>query len=1012
MKSLKTIEKLLASNAGRVFVRARTASLPYTVRVAGVFQPPNVPLVSTVFLIYTKDETCRFLPIHYDDIVRLRRHLAAQNWNLVDAHEKIRKALVDDVSKVGMKLEPRMVIVTDREISEELHKKMSKDSHTILCNTDKHSIEYQVNREDHHAFFSKKLLWERITSHKSIGSAAWTCDQLDLYQELVECLVREYLSLKQVLTHNEKSRPRSKRFYSKLLQRYVGSPFPPITMNRTIAWQMLSSIKDICSEGPRGELKEDPADWQEAIDKLQGLFVGIDLRPRLNLPYRANSCLGAASMFASMTEMGASALESVTHNSVKHSPDDLRVFLEALDYKKIGHAEELAIRLIDAIFVAHMKLEKRLVEQGSLDVNAITLCNFYLGVASELWRIPAYRHRGGFTDASAKLFNAHKRLWDSASQQIVGTRKMKSATYERFNWNDVIPNQEHLLKTLYDIVGRREAFLFRERFYRKRKWWAQYIWMNRSKESQQKVGIGNIAPEQAKKRSSGADFALVWACVDKKRKYFSEYVGATTNLKRFRGNPNCSISKQLQELLAEEDISGEKDHLQKEFKTASVELALRNVEAKSLVAGFWDALSLFSCESDAVDSDEIRSENHILERLIASCWKTVSPRDYDRVATIAHLGIVPGALLAFAEQKPLSVITLDPVFDVYPLPSPFEKLLVIDDLVHTGFTLYAVNEGLREMTGKRLKCRYLVMAKQMMSSSRGKMENSDNGNNSGYKTDQKPLNYESQIRKCPSILTRFRDVESLSSFSLNGDCGTNCTLGDFIKPQKDITGSVTKQEILRVQDALEQQFDRLKSPPTQEELEKRIKSSTRDYYNRFFKQALLVGDTNLAIDIASYIYWKFIIPKNIDAIIATCRFSLPIGVYITLLSKKFTEKSGRPPLRLMLSRQRGTYIQGLRQYLDDRERRRRNTSADSGNSNGKLATLSITLGARRHEWRINKSIQIMQRVLNYKSDVEIEAVLTVFKWETGISVYKLNLTDDQICSVYPTPILGVLDCFE
>ncbi len=1009
MKSFKAIEKLIASKAGRVFMRARTAQLPYTVRIAGVFRPPNVPLVSTVFLIYTKDETCRFLPVHYDDILRLREHLAAQNWSIVETHDKAREVLGDEVSKAGIKLDPRMVIVTDREISEELHKKISKDSHTILCNTDRQSIEYHVNREDHFAFFSKKLQWTRITSHKKIGSPDWTFEQLGLCKELAECLVREYLGLKQVLTRIERSRPRSKRFYSRLWVRYFGSPFPPITMSRTIAWQMLSSIKNICSEGPRGELKDDPTDWQEAVDKLQGPLVGIDLIPRLNLSYKANSCLGAASMFASIAEMSASALESVAHNPIKNSPDDLREFLEALDYKKIGHAEELAIRLVDAIFVAHMKLEKRLVEHGSLDINAITLCNFYLGVASELWRIPAYRHRGRFTNASAMLFNAHKLLWDSVNQQIAGMQKAGNAVNGMFNWNEVIPTQEHLLKTLYDIVGRREAFSFREKLNRRGKWWKQYIHKNFSKESKQYPEISNINMKLADRVTSGSDFPLVWACVDKRRKYFREYIRARKHLEELRGHANCSISKQLQEMLTGEDISEEKDRLQKEFKTASVKLAMRSVEARSLVAGFWDVLALFSGKSDAGGLDGLHSGNRVLERLIASCWKTISPREYDRIATVAHSGIIPGALLAFTEQKPLSVVTLDPVFDMYPLPSPYERLLVLDDLVHTGFTLFATNEGLREMAGKRLKCHYLVMAKQMLSNSRDQIGDSNACEHSYYKTHQKLQDHKSKFRKRPSTLARFRDVNSLCCFNLDGGCSMNSTLENFIKPLKDITGEVTHQEILKVQDTMSKQFDRLKKPPTRKELELHIKSLTRDYYNRFFKGALLVGNTNLAMDIASYIYWEFITPKNIDAIIATCRFSLPLGVYITLLSQRFAAKSGRPPVRLLLSRQRGTSIQGLRQYLDDRERKRRNPTADTGNGSGKLATLSITLGARRHEWRINKSIQIMQRVLRYKSDIEIEAVLTVFKWATGTSVYNLNLKDDQVYSVYQTPILGAIE---
>ena len=126
------------------------------------------------------------------------------------------------------------------------------------------------------------------------------------------------------------------------------------------------------------------------------------------------------------------------------------------------------------------------------------------------------------------------------------------------------------------------------------------------------------------------------------------------------------------------------------------------------------------------------------------------------------------------------------------------------------------------------------------------------------------------------------------------------------------------------------------------------------------------------------------------------RFSLPIGIYIALLSWRFSSETNTTPVRLMLAREGGAYIQGLRDYLVD-------VNKESQAFKGKLATLNIMLGSRRHEWRIQECIKSTCRLLNLDPHLiaERNVIMTIFDWKAGHSVYPLDITEDAIECICP-----------
>lgn len=424
-------------------------------------------------------------------------------------------------------------------------------------------------------------------------------------------------------------------------------------------------------------------------------------------------------------------------------------------------------------------------------------------------------------------------------------------------------------------------------------------------------------------------------------------------------NRRLRLSKNRQNVLTAAAKPHEAFCSEQSLLTATSE-SIYNLTSRDLVSGIWNTLDFFN---NAESFDDIA-------RLLAAAYARKPLHKYDRIVGIARTGAAFAALLALAFDKPLSILTIDPTFDSYPRILRGERILLIDDMLQTGHTICAAAEHLRRHGFKVQAEDCLVICHQDISESQA---------------------FAASAFCTGEALQLSKHVSSLCRVVFDPHGGR--TGEEIFRLDHDDTAAVTDELLshvtfllkrhLKDAEALHKEMSQDQPPGLLDEKHAEFKSALASELRRrmrshiymyehtgclgnvlgwlrqlsaaspVLKRALAVNSPELLFRIATYFYLFYIRPMNIEVLISGSRWSLPIAVFVSVLSLYFENR----PRRILLSQRGGTHILGLRKLYEE-------ISNGSFSNSPKAAMLSLATATCRHERQILNTLETFKKYWN------------------------------------------------
>lgn len=256
----------------------------------------------------------------------------------------------------------------------------------------------------------------------------------------------------------------------------------------------------------------------------------------------------------------------------------------------------------------------------------------------------------------------------------------------------------------------------------------------------------------------------------------------------------------------------------------------------------WDVGRIFAKDSSI---DDIA----ILALTILTC---VNMDKYDRIIGIGGGGLKVASLISLLCGKAMTLVESTPSIDIRPKPSKFERILVVDDIIQSKFTIYNIYDRLKT---------------------------------EGYNISESDIFTISHcvggfgIQLPPALKKPFGKLSDKLSCIIEYEMPAG-------KPSitLDQTDSIIREDkiISRCVDLIGKQISKVKNG-TDEQLFEEIMDCARS--EDFYKPERLYKKPDLIFRTAKHIYEKYIEGKNIDGIIVLSNIAIPFAIAICLLDR-------------------------------------------------------------------------------------------------------------------------------
>jgi adenine/guanine phosphoribosyltransferase-like PRPP-binding protein len=385
--------------------------------------------------------------------------------------------------------------------------------------------------------------------------------------------------------------------------------------------------------------------------------------------------------------------------------------------------------------------------------------------------------------------------------------------------------------------------------------------------------------------------------------------------------------------------------------------ALHNLHVNQVLSGFCNVANLFS-----------KGTTQLLGR-VALAFRSICPLErYDRIVGIPSMGVIVSSLLSLLFDKSTSVAHVLLSLDMWPRPSRLESMVIVDDGIQTGFTMFTL---LRELA----KHRYRITASPLLTIYR-------------FQDDQ----VEEFQRVCDGApafdvtrnLARTRErARACFTFGVKtdparpGEYEARCLsdLTDSIEPDAgEAFMEEAKSRILR----------RLRKRVPIERLQRTVRRVCRT--ERFLKPCRLLEHPRLLLHICRYFH-DICSEKNIDTLIAKDEFGIPLAVGVCLI--RMLAGSG-PNINLLVAQKGGAFIEGMADLLADEPR----------GHQFRVATIGTALRTQATESRIERTLRsasVRHEHFNPQGlSLERTHILTVFRVRYLDHVEPMSVEDDRI----------------
>lgn len=367
---------------------------------------------------------------------------------------------------------------------------------------------------------------------------------------------------------------------------------------------------------------------------------------------------------------------------------------------------------------------------------------------------------------------------------------------------------------------------------------------------------------------------------------------------------------------------------------------LRDLYVNQVLSGFCNVTNLLS-----------RGSVRLLGSLALALESACPVRSYDRIVAIPSMGVVPASLLSFLRGKRMCISHTLLSLDMWPRPSRFERLLLVDDGTQTGFTAFSV---LRELE----KARYRVADIPVLTIYR-------------YHDDQigsfRPTcNGVPELDVIRALAATRERIKSCFDFRVK-------SIAPQVKGYEpecvyDMTDYVDRDAADRFMEEAKSRILRVLGKEWQvEKLRKRIRWSCKS--GRFYKPCLLFEHPGLLLRVCAHFH-RICQDENIDTLLARDEFGIPLAVGVCLIRML---SGDAPRIRLLVAQKGGTFIEGLTDLLKD--------LAD--NERPRIATIGTALRTQATEHRIEQTLKcasLPHEALNPRgASVQRTHILTVFQ---------------------------------
>lgn len=348
---------------------------------------------------------------------------------------------------------------------------------------------------------------------------------------------------------------------------------------------------------------------------------------------------------------------------------------------------------------------------------------------------------------------------------------------------------------------------------------------------------------------------------------------------------------------------------------------------------------------------------------------------YHRVVAIPSMGVVPASLLSFIFNKKMSIAHVHFSLDMWPRHTWPEKLIVVDDGIQTGFTMFNLlrefnNRGYRH-DGIPLLAIYRFRDEQI---DRFHQEHS-------AAPELSPASQLAELRERVHTCFEFASVgHGTASDTYSLECNSDKTDGVEI--------GTTNAFIVKARDRI---CKWVEEKPPAEWLRKKIRRTCK--VRSFYKPSLLFEHPRLVLQICSYFH-RICVEKGINVLIARDEFGIPLATGICLLQMF----AGGPNLQLLVAKKGGTFVSGLSDLF----------ARDPGLDELNVATVGTSVRTMATEANIERTLlcasQSDNRINPNGLKVERKTLLTVFRSKYLDHLRPIALVEDDIHE-----IVSVLD---
>lgn len=362
----------------------------------------------------------------------------------------------------------------------------------------------------------------------------------------------------------------------------------------------------------------------------------------------------------------------------------------------------------------------------------------------------------------------------------------------------------------------------------------------------------------------------------------------------------------------------------------------------------------------------------LLGSMLISLTANCPVERYHRVVAIPSRGVVPASLLSFIFNKKMSIAHVHFSLDMWPRHTWPEKLIVVDDGVQTGFTMFNLlrefnDRGYRH-DGIPLLAIYRFQDKQI---DRFHQEHS-------AAPELSPASQLAELRERVHPCFEFASVpHGTASDAYRLECISDKTDG--------VETDTADAFITKARDRI---CKWVEEKPSTEWLRKEIKRICK--VRNFYKPSLLFDHPKLLLRICSYFH-RICVEKGINVLIARDEFGVPLATGICLLQMF----AGGPNLQLLIAQKGGTFISGLSDLL----------ARDSGLDELNVATVGTSVRSMATEVNIERTLLCASHSANRINPkglkVERKTLLTVFRSKYLDHLKPIALVEDDIHEIVP-----------